>query len=126
MTTQEVANRLVQLCREGKYQECINELYSPEIVSIEPEGGPWDTRVQGFDALAQKGKEWEAMVETFHSGEISDPIVAENFFSITMKSKVTMKGMDHPINMDEVCVYEVNNGKVVKEQFFYTPMPQEV
>lgn len=124
MTTQEVANRLVQLCREGKYQECISELYSPDIVSIEPEGGSWDTKVQGLDALAKKGQDWKNMVEEFHSGEISDPIVAENFFSLTMKSKVTMKGMSEPINMDEVCVYRVEDGKVVTEQFFYTPMPE--
>ncbi|WP_425390536.1 SnoaL-like domain-containing protein [Ekhidna sp.] len=122
MTTQEVANELVKLCREGKWDECISKLYSADIVSIEPEGGAWG-KVQGLEAIAKKGKEWNEMVAEFHSGEISDPIVAENFFSITMKSKVTMKGMDHPINMDEICVYEVNNGKVVKEQFFYTPMP---
>jgi len=124
MTTQEVANRLVELCRQGKFQECIEELYSPEIVSIEPEGGPWESPVQGFDALMKKGQEYEAMIAEFHSSEISDPIVAENFFSITMKTNVTLKGMNKPIDMDEVCVYRVENGKVITEQFFYTPMPQ--
>ena len=108
---------------KGKWEECIQKFYSPTIISREPEGGMWG-EVQGLDAIAQKGKDWEAMVEEFHSSEISDPVVAENFFSISMKSKVTMKGMDQPINMDEICVYEVVDGKVVKEQFFYTPMPQ--
>jgi len=126
MTTQEIANRLVSLCREGKFQECIEELYSPDIISIEPEGGPWETKVQGFEALAKKGKEWEDMVAEFHSSEISDPIVAENFFSIFMKSRITMKGTNTPMDMDEICVYRVENGKVVTEQFFYTPVPQEV
>lgn len=125
MTTQEVANRLVELCREGKFEQVFQELYSPEIVSIEPEGAPWGTQ-QGFEALAKKGQEWNEMVTEFHSSEISDPLVAENFFTITMKSKVTMKGMDHPIDMDEVCVYRVVDGKVVTEQFFYTPMPELV
>ncbi|MEP1035052.1 nuclear transport factor 2 family protein [Ekhidna sp.] len=125
MTTEEVANRLVELCREGKFEQVFQKLYSPNIVSKEPEGAPWGT-VQGFDAIAKKGKEWNEMITEFHSSEISDPIVAENFFSITMKSKVTMKGMDQPIDMDEVCVYKVENGKVVLEQFFYTPMPELV
>lgn len=125
MSTEEVAKKLVTLCREGKFEQVIQELYSPEIVSIEPDGAPWGT-VKGFDAIAQKGKEWNEMVAEFHSGEVSDPLVAENFFTITMKSKVTMKGMNQPMDMDEVCVYEVNEGKVVKEQFFYTPMPQPV
>lgn len=125
MTTQEVANRLVELCRESKWEEVFKELYSPEIVSIEPEGSPWDT-AKGFDALAKKGEEWQKMIEEFHSMEISDPLVAENFFSLTMKSKVTMKGQIEPINMDEVCIYHVVDGKVVSEQFFYTPLPQLV
>ena len=124
MTTEEVAKQLVKLCREGKFQECINGLYSPDIVSIEPDGGPWESRVQGLQALAKKGEVWNDMVEAFHTSEISDPIVAENFFSITMKSNVTLKGMNEPVDMDEVCVYCVENGKVVTEQFFYTPMPQ--
>ncbi|WP_462251900.1 SnoaL-like domain-containing protein [Ekhidna sp.] len=125
MTTQEVANRLVELCREGKFEQVFQELYSPEIVSIEPDGGPWGT-MKGFEALEKKAKEWHDMVTEFHSSEISDPLVAENFFTMTMKSKVTMKGMDHPIDMDEVCVYRVADGKVVTEQFFYTPMPELV
>lgn len=126
MTTEEVAKQLVKLCREGKFDECIQNLYSPDIVSIEPEGGPWEARVQGLEAIAKKGQQWNDMLAEFHTSEISDPIVAENFFSITMKSNVTLKGMNEPIDMDEVCVYRVENGKVVTEQFFYTPMPQPV
>ena len=124
MTTQEVANQLVKLLREGKFEDCISELYSPEIISIEPEGSPWQTQVQGLDAIAKKGQQWNEMLAEYHSGEISEPIVAENYFSIAMKSKVTLKGMDHSINMDEICVYQVEDGKVVMEQFFYTPLPQ--
>lgn len=125
MTTQEVAKRLVALCKEGKWEEVYQELFSPAILSIEPEGAPWG-KVQGFDAIAEKAKKWQEMVEEVHSMEISDPIVAENFFAITMKSKVTMKGQNEPINMDEVCVYNVVDGKVISEQFFYTPMPELV
>lgn len=112
------------LCRQGKYEQVYQELFSPEIESIEPEGGPWDSKVKGLEALAKKGQMWQEMVEEIHSTEISDPIVAENFFACTMKMKVTLKGMPGPIDMDEVCVYRVENGKVMSEQFFYTPEPQ--
>ncbi|MEQ9405740.1 MAG: nuclear transport factor 2 family protein [Cyclobacteriaceae bacterium] len=123
MTTQEIANRLVELCREGKWEEVFQELYSPDIMSIEPEGAAWGT-VKGMEEIAKKGEKWQAMIEEVHGMEISDPLVAENFFTCTMKTKVTMKGMEEAINMDEICVYRVENGKVVSEQFFYTPMPQ--
>lgn len=124
MTTKEIADRLVALCREGKYDEVYTELFSPEIESIEPEGSTWP-KAKGFDELKEKGKRWEEMLEEYLGGEISDPIVAGDFFSCTMKSKVKFKGIPEPIDMDEVCVYRVEDGKVVLEQFFYTPMPQE-
>lgn len=120
MTTHEVANRLVELCREDKYEQAVRELYSPEIVSVEPEGRP-DRIVKGLAAIAEKGQKFEAMIEKMNTNVISDPISAENFFAITMKMNVQMKGVPVPVDMDEVCVYNVKNGKIVKEEFFYTP-----
>lgn len=123
MTTQEVANRLVALCREGKYEQVVKELYSPEIVSAEPEGVP-NRIVKGLDAIAEKGKTFESKLEKINKSFISDPIVAENFFACTMLMNVQFKGAPGPIDMDEVCVYTVKNGKVVREEFFYTLPPQ--
>src|SRR5207249_2798079 len=37
-STLDVGRRLVELCREGKFLEAINTLYSPDIVSIEVHG----------------------------------------------------------------------------------------
>ncbi len=123
MTTQEVANRLVELCREGKYEQAVKELYAPEIVSVEPEGVPNRT-VKGFKAIAEKGAKFEAMLEKINTTVITDPIVAEHFFSIGMLMNVQMKGVPVAIDMDEICVYTVRDGKIVKEEFFYTPQPQ--
>ena len=123
MTTQEVANQLISLCREGKYEEVYQQLFSPEIISREPEGGAWP-EAKGFDQLAEKGKKWNEMVDEFIEGTISEPIIAGDHFACTMKSKVKFKGAPEAIDMDEICIYKVVNGKVVLEQFFYTPMPQ--
>lgn len=124
MTTQEVAARLVELCRANKHQQAIEELYHKDIVSVEPEGMP-NRIVQGLAGIAEKGKKFEAMIESFNSSSVSDPIVAENFFSCNMLMNVNMKGVPVPIDMDEICVYTVNDGKIVKEEFFYTPPPQQ-
>ncbi len=123
MTTQEVANRLVSLCKEGQWEKVQQELYAKDAWSIEPKGA-MNEQVQGMDAIRKKGEEWDNMVEAVHSSEISDPLVAENFFSVSMKMNITMKGAPGPMQMDEICVYEVREGKIVKEQFFYTPEPQ--
>lgn len=125
MTTQEVANRLVTLCREGKYEQVVKELYSPNIVSVEPEGMP-NRIVQGLEAIAEKGARFQSMLEKMNANVISDPVVAENFFSISMCMNVQMKGSPVAIDMDEVCVYTVKEGKIVREEFFYTPQPQAV
>ena len=80
MTTQEVANRLVSLCREGKFVDAIQELYAPHVVSIEPEGGPGPSRVEGFEQVIDKSIEFGRSLEKVHSMSISEPVVADAFF----------------------------------------------
>ena len=46
------------------------------------------------------------------------PLLAAIFFSLAMGMDVTMKGAGR-MKMDEIAVYEVREGKIVKEQFFY-------
>jgi hypothetical protein len=52
MSTSEVANRLVNLCREGKFDAAAEELYDTNIVSIEADGP--NREVQGMDAIRGK------------------------------------------------------------------------
>ena len=123
MTTQEIANRWVELCRTGQYEQAQSELYADSAVSVEPEGTQWGT-ASGMDEIRKKGEQWNDMVEEVHGGEISDPVVAGNHFSAAMKNDVTYKGMGR-MEFEEIAVYEVNDGKIVKEQFFYPPPPAE-
>ena len=117
MSTEEVANRLVSLCREGKVLEAGEELYDENIVSVEPENAPMPT-LTGKPAVRGKGKQFAEMIEARHGGKISDPLVAGNHFSISWWMDVTMKGQGRTA-MDEVIVYEVKDGKIVREQFYY-------
>lgn len=123
MTTKELADQFISLCKAGKFDQVYRDLYSTDAKSIEPVGSPGGT-VQGMDAILKKGKEWNAQVEAVHSSEISDAIVAEQYFACTMKMKLTMKGAPAPMDMEEICLYLVEDGKIVSEQFFYTPDPQ--
>ena len=120
MTTKEVAERLVNLCRKGSYQEAIQELYAPEIISVEAEGVP-DRSVQGLAAIAEKGVKFQSMLERVNTSSVSDPLVAGNHFSVAMLMNVKLKGHSEAIDMDEICIYTVDNGKIVREEFFYTP-----
>ena len=122
MTTQEVADKLVALCRKGDYDQAIQELYSPDIVSVEPEGVP-DRIVKGIDGVIAKGEKFESTLERVNKSIISDPIVAGNHFSCSMLMNVQFKGAPMAVDMDEVCVYTVREGKIIREEFFYTQAP---
>ena len=117
-TTTEVANRFNELAKEGKWDEIQNELFADNAKSIEPANSPGLQSVEGLEAIRQKGKQFNEMVEEMHGGYSSEPLVAGNHFSVAMGMDVTMKGMGRT-KMDEIALYEVKDGKIVKEQFFY-------
>jgi ketosteroid isomerase-like protein len=74
--------------------------------------------VKGIDAIKKKGEDWNQMVQEVHGGWSSEPLVAGNYISVAMGMDVTMK--DGKRNkMDEIALYHVKDGKIVKEQFFY-------
>ncbi len=119
MTTQQVADKLVSYCKKADWDSAIKELYAPNAVSIEMPGAPnFPPRVEGIDALMAKGEQWNGMVEKFHGIEVDGPIVAGDHFSCTFRMDITMKGMPRMKN-EEVAIYQVKDGKVISEQFFY-------
>lgn len=117
MNTKEVAAKLVQYCREGKNVDAINELYADEIVSREPKGSHFEL-VEGKQAVLDKNLQWYNMVQEVHSAAISDPVVTGNFFAVTMDMDVTYKEHGR-MGMQEIAVYEVKDGKIITDQFFY-------
>lgn len=118
MTTQEVADRFNELAQTGRWDVILEELYSNDAESIEPEGAVGLQNAKGLDAIKEKGKQFGEMVEEMHGGYTSAPQVAGRFFSVAMGMDATMKGMGRT-TMDEIALYEVKDGKIVKEQFFF-------
>ena len=121
MTTQQVANRYYELAQQNKWAEIWEELYSPEAVNREPEhaaaqGIP--TVTKGMDAIKAKSAARREMIEAIHSQFCSVPVVGGNFFSAAMGREVTFKGKPR-MKLDEIAVFEVKDGKIVLEQFFY-------
>jgi hypothetical protein len=118
MTTQEIANRLKELFNEGKWAEAQQELFSEDAESVEPPNAPGMQSAKGLDAIKKKGEQFNEMVEEMHGGYVSDPIVAGNYIAVAMGIDATYKGMGRQ-KMDEIALYEVKDGKIVKEQFFF-------
>jgi len=119
MTTQEVAATLVQLCSQGKFEEAGEKLYSPDIVSVEPGAPPGQSReAKGIAAVRAKGEWWVANHEV-HSSVVEGPLLAGSHFAVTFKLDVTFKPQNRRFQMEEVAVYKVAGGKIVREEFFY-------
>jgi len=117
MTTKQIADRLVELCRKGQIMEAQQELFADDVISIEPEHAPLPT-AKGKHAVAEKGKTFASMIEERHGGSFSDPLVGGKYFSIAMTLDATFKGQGRMM-LDEICLYEVKDGKITMEQFCY-------
>ena len=117
MATVDVANRLVELCRQGNFEAAQKELFADDAVSIEPHGTEmFEKEIKGLDAIIEKGKKWGEMVQEAHGMEVSEPLLADSSFAVTMNMDVTMKGGQR-MSMTELCIYHVKDGKIVSEQF---------
>ncbi|MEY4877290.1 MAG: hypothetical protein RI955_351 [Bacteroidota bacterium] len=117
MTTQDVANRLVEFCRKGQMLEAQQELYAAEVTSHEPSHSPTPPAI-GKEAVIAKGKHFASTIEERHGGHFGDPIVGGNYFSMAGSLDATFKGRGR-MAINEICVYGVKDGKVISEQFFY-------
>ena len=120
MNTKQVADRLVELCRAGKYEQAQEELYAEDAVSIEMEGmsGGSLGNATGLDAIREKGRKWADNIVEMHDGSVGEPVIAGNWFSLVMGIDATYKDRGR-MDMQEICVYGVRDGKIVHEQFFY-------
>lgn len=120
MTTLEIANTLVQLCREGRNHEAIRTLYATDVVSVEagaPAPGESAESV-GLEAVLAKGQWWVDTHET-HSATVTGPFPNGNQFIVGFDFDVTHKPSGKRFRMQEMALYTVRNGKIAHEAFFY-------
>jgi hypothetical protein len=113
MTTKMVAERLIVLCKAGEFVQAQQELYHSDIVRVEFDG----TRTTGAASMLEHEQRFLASLEKIHVISYSEPLIAGKYFTVVLKMEITMKQRGN-ITLEEVCVYEVVDGKVVFEQFF--------
>ena len=114
MNVSEIGQGLVNFCREGKFDEAMKAYYAEGIVSVEGDG----SEVVGLAACAAKGVEWQSEHEV-HSIEVEGPFCGVDQFVVRFKMDVTMKSNGQRIIADEVGIYTVADGKIVREVFLF-------
>ena len=118
----EIGTRLVELCRAGKNLEAIQSLYADNVVSVEAADSPgFPRQMDGKEAVLGKGKWWSENHEV-HSAQVEGPYPhGDDRFAVRFQMDVTSKPMNNArMQLDEVGVYQVADGKVVREEFFYS------
>jgi ketosteroid isomerase-like protein len=123
MSTDEVGRKLVALCKEGKNLEALESLYSKDAESIEAVGSAeMPAHMKGLDAIRKKNEWWFANNE-LHGGTVKGPFPNGDRFGVVFTFDVTPKHgpmAGKRMQMEEVALYSVQGGKIVKEEFFYS------
>ena len=117
METKEIANGLVALCREGKFDEAMVTYYAEDIVSVEYDG----ETANGLAACQAKGEAWGTANE-IHSVTVSEPFIGQNQFAVQFGLDITDRATGQRMMAQEIAVYTVESGKITHETFLFAGM----
>ena len=118
MTTREVAFRFNELAQQEKWFEIQDELFADDVMSIEPLGSPWFKNAEGKSPVRKKGEDWVSRVEAVHKRHTTEPVVSGNHFAVGREVDITVQGFGR-VQINEIMLYEVKDGQIISEQFFY-------
>ncbi len=117
MSNSEAIKAFTDLLKSGDHQEAARRFNAPDIVSLEAMEGPM-ARVEGAAAVKAKSDWWYGAHEV-HSATTEGPYVNGDQFAVRFSLDVTQKENGQRIQMQEIGLYTMRDGKVVEEKFFY-------
>jgi len=118
MTTQEVAARFNELAQQEKWFEIQDELFADNVRSVDPENSPYFGYAEGKGSVRKKGEDWVAKIKGVHEVSTTQPVLAGNHFAVGRSFDITTEDFGR-IKIEEIMLYEVKDGQIVLEQFFY-------
>ena len=118
MTTQEVAARFNELAQQEKWFEIQDEFFADNVRSIEPPNSPYMPNAQGKIPVRKKGEDFVNKITEFHGARTTEPVIGGNYFTVGRWCDITVQGFGR-IQINQIMLYEVKDGQIVLEQFFY-------
>ena len=118
MTTEEVAARFNELAQQEKWFEIQDEFFADNVRSIEPPDSPYFRDAKGKSQVRKKAEDFVKRIEAFHSGHTTKPLVTGNHFTVGRSKDMTVQGHGR-IQINQIMLYEVKDGQIISEQFFY-------
>lgn len=119
MTIQEIAARFYELAKQEKWFEIQDELFADNVKSVDPQNSPYFPYAEGKAAVRKKGEDFVSRIEAVHKAVTTEPIVAGHHFVVGRDKDITVQGHGR-IQINQIMLYEVKDGKIVSEQFFYS------
>jgi ketosteroid isomerase-like protein len=117
MTTEEVAKKVVELTRKQAWHQALDELYADDIVSVEARAmGSGSPETRGLQGVRGKTDWWVNAMQV-NNFKVSGPFVAHDRFVVQYDVDATEKSSGKRMQMSEVGVYTVRNGKIAREEF---------
>jgi len=113
----------VQAMRDRRAIAHVDEAYAENAESVEAVVPPGrDVRIaKGRGAIKAKREDWVA-THDIHKFDADGPYVhPPNRFGVRFEVEVTQKATGRQMTLREIAIYTVEEGKIVREEFFMLP-----
>jgi ketosteroid isomerase-like protein len=111
----QLAQRIVDLTVANNDEGAL-ALYADTVESREAASPP----SYGIDAIKQKLIGWRSMISD--AAFLPRSVVADgNTIVIEWDGKVTLAASGRVVDLNEIAVHEIENGKIVRERYYYDP-----
>lgn len=101
---------------DQKFVDAYQLLFSEDAESIDPlntSGQP----LKGLATLIEREKDFLSRIVAINKITLSDPIIAGSYFTLSLMMSFEVEGQGH-MDVEEICLYKVKNGKIISQQFF--------
>lgn len=115
----EIGDSLVTMFNRGEFKAIEDKWWSPAIESVEGMGMAWSGRAK----VEEKNAWWSSQNEIM-GASAEGPYVGASGFAVKFRMEVLEKASGKRTQMEEVGVYAVRDGKIVREEFMYR-MPDQ-
>lgn len=115
MTTESVARELIQMLKSERNIEAIRMLYDDKIDTVEAD----PTRSRKGKQTVLKSMQDFADSHDFKYTKIEGPIISGGSFALRLAFDAKNRSTGDSFSVDEIAVYTVLEGRIVREQFYY-------
>ncbi|MCC1491461.1 nuclear transport factor 2 family protein [Cognatishimia sp. F0-27] len=118
-----IGREFVEAMRDRRGIAHVDDIYAESAESVEAVVPPGrDLRIaKGSGAIKAKRETWAAAHEIEALDADGPYIHPPNRFAVRFEVKVTQKATGRQMTLREIAIYSVEDGKIVREEFFMMP-----